>query len=124
MSFWNRLVRIVEAEIHDKRSAPDTEADLPGSFPHQGTHSLPIKSESHTQRRHQDPELARHYAIFELPYGSSFSAVKAQYKRLVRIYHPDRHTHNPRLHDAATRLTQQLHSSYLYLQTRLNQTPN
>lgn len=56
--------------------------------------------------------LDRDYANLELPPGTDFSRVKASYKRLLRQYHPDRHSDNPEKQRIATEITQKLNASY------------
>ncbi len=45
--------------------------------------------------RQRDPDLVRFYASLEIPYGSDPEQVKAAWKRLMTLYHPDRYQNEP-----------------------------
>ncbi|MFH0901672.1 MAG: J domain-containing protein [Pseudomonadota bacterium] len=67
----------------------------------------------------QDPVLAKHYAVLELPYGADFETVKAAYRRLMRKYHPDLHGHSPEKLKAATEVSVALTQAYNELEKTL-----
>lgn len=57
-------------------------------------------------------EVRRFYANLELPLGASVDEVKAAYRRLMRRYHPDKHSKDPEQARAATVLAQELRQAY------------
>ena len=77
--------------------------------------------ETETQQNQtvQNPELAAYYANLELPYGSQLESVKHAWKRLLRRYHPDLHSSNPKKRRVANQLTQGLNRAYEELTRRL-----
>ncbi|MDA2924567.1 J domain-containing protein [Acidobacteria bacterium AH-259-L09] len=66
-----------------------------------------------------DPELAEYYANLEVPYGSDLATVRKAWKRLLRKYHPDLHSGDPKKRKVASELTQQLNRAYEQLAKRL-----
>ncbi|MEM6457626.1 MAG: DnaJ domain-containing protein [Acidobacteriota bacterium] len=64
----------------------------------------------------RDPELARCYANLEVPYGADPETVQRAYKRLIRLYHPDRHSADPDKAQTATELIQGLNRAYATIQ--------
>ena len=67
----------------------------------------------------QDPVLAEYYANLELPYGASLAEVKAEWKRLMKQYHPDRHAQEPAKREVANALCAQLTHAYKALEKSL-----
>lgn len=62
-----------------------------------------------------NPEEMPIFAAFEtlgLPYGTSFDEVKKTYRRLMREYHPDKHSESPEAERIATEKTQELTAAY------------
>jgi len=64
-------------------------------------------------------EVARAYAVLEIPQGSDFETVRKAYRALMRKYHPDRHVNAPDKQKAATELAQKLTDAYRLLEKRL-----
>ncbi|MEL6187723.1 MAG: DnaJ domain-containing protein [Myxococcota bacterium] len=58
------------------------------------------------------PEIRRFYANLELPLGASAAEVKAAYRRLMRRYHPDKHSGDPDRARAAHLLAHELRRAY------------
>ena len=56
--------------------------------------------------------LRQYYANLEVPYGSDRGTVKRSYRRLMRKYHPDRHSGDPERERLATELSQELTRAY------------
>ena len=55
------------------------------------------------------------FAAFEklgLPYGTPYEEVKKTYRRLMREYHPDKHSESPEAERLATEKTQELTAAY------------
>lgn len=65
--------------------------------------------------------IKEYYANLEVPMGSDLETVKDSYRRLMRKYHPDRHSHDPEMEELATELSQELTRAYQavesYIQT-------
>lgn len=72
----------------------------------------------------RDAELAKHYAVLEIPFGSDWETVKAAYRRLMRKYHPDLHAGSPEKLRAATEVSQALTTAYNELEKALLGGPN
>jgi DnaJ-domain-containing protein 1 len=75
--------------------------------------------DSQSHQAGQDPLLARYYANLELPYGADLATVRQAWKKLLRKYHPDLHSHDPEKRRMATELTQGLNRAYEELEKRL-----
>ncbi|MBI4511877.1 MAG: J domain-containing protein [Deltaproteobacteria bacterium] len=71
-----------------------------------------------------DSELAKYFAVLEIPYGSDFDAVKSAYRKLMRKYHPDLHASAPEKLKAATEVSQALTNAYNELERVLMGGPN
>lgn len=56
--------------------------------------------------------LRDYYANLEVDYGADLDTVKESYRRLMRQYHPDKYTNDPRMEALATELTQELTHAY------------
>lgn len=64
----------------------------------------------------QDSKLLRHYGILELQYNSNFTDVKANYRKLAKMYHPDRvHQKNETIIKLYTKKFQDIQNSYHFL---------
>lgn len=59
-----------------------------------------------------EKSLMQYYANLEVPYGSDLATVKKSYRRLLRKYHPDKHSGDPEREQLATELTQELTRAY------------
>jgi len=64
-------------------------------------------------------ELTKAYASLELEKGADIETVKAQYRKLIRRYHPDRHVGDPEKHAAALELAQKLTKAYMKIRATL-----
>jgi len=56
--------------------------------------------------------LIKDYRNLELEAGASLTEVKKAYKRLLSLYHPDRHADDPEKQRLATEITSRLNGSY------------
>jgi DnaJ-domain-containing protein 1 len=71
-----------------------------------------------------DPSrLAQLYAQLEVPVGADLPTIKAAYRRLMRKYHPDNFSTDPKKAAVATELTQKLSQAYRELEAILKGTP-
>ena len=61
---------------------------------------------------HLPEELRQDYANLEVAFGAPQEDVRKSYKRLIRQYHPDRHTGDPKRLKYATEITQKINQSY------------
>ncbi|MEO1272641.1 MAG: J domain-containing protein [Myxococcota bacterium] len=62
--------------------------------------------------RSGEKSLIQYYANLEVPYGADLATVKKSYRRLLRKYHPDKHSGDPEREQLATELTQELTRAY------------
>lgn len=65
-------------------------------------------------------QLALWYARLELQPGATVDEVRAQFRNLMRRYHPDRHVGDVRAEELATRISQELTVAYEGLLAHLN----
>jgi hypothetical protein len=56
--------------------------------------------------------LREDYAILEVPFGAPFEQVRRSYKKMLRRYHPDRHSSDPEKLKLATEITTKINESY------------
>ena len=59
-----------------------------------------------------------YYAMLELPYGATFKQIKAQYRKLLSKYHPDKFAHDPIKQKDAEVITRHLNAAYEYFEKR------
>lgn len=65
------------------------------------------------RKTHQEMEsLRQDYANLEVSFGAPFEEVKRSYKKLLRRYHPDRHSSDPEKLKLATEITTKINESY------------
>lgn len=70
------------------------------------------EAEGQTPTASETPDVRRFYANLELPLGAGVGEVKAAYRRLMRRYHPDKHSTDPERARAATVLAHELRTAY------------
>ncbi|MEM1349974.1 MAG: DnaJ domain-containing protein [Myxococcota bacterium] len=63
-------------------------------------------------RPESEKTLRDYYANLEVEYGADMDTVKASYRRLMRKYHPDKYSSEPRMEELSTELTQELTRAY------------
>jgi curved DNA-binding protein CbpA len=56
-------------------------------------------------------ELSQAFQILEIPAGSTYAEAKAAYLLLVKVWHPDKHTHDEKVLAKATSKLQELNSA-------------
>jgi hypothetical protein len=117
-----RLAHLTRAQVYDflgrhfpgASSAPPWDADTatqaesdsadfgaPFEAPAGAGHGLPYSA-----------ELARCYALLDLPFGAPLRQVTRRWKAYVKKSHPDLYAHDPAKQADATELTQQLNGAY------------
>jgi hypothetical protein len=67
----------------------------------------------------KNEKLAQYYANLELPYGANLEEVKKAWKKLLKQYHPDKHSLDEEKRKVATVLTQKLNEAYFQLEKEL-----
>src|SRR3989338_5562248 len=65
-------------------------------------------------------DIDRYYEILELKPGASLEEVKRAYRDLVRVWHPDRFSHDPRLQQRAQEKLKEINEAYEKLQAFLS----
>jgi len=69
---------------------------------------------------HQDSVLLYHYGVLELDYNASLKDVKNNYRKLAKMYHPDRvHHKNQTIINLYTKKFQDIQNSYHFLKEHL-----
>lgn len=134
MSILDRLGRLARANVNalldrakgsrgrdlDRFTEEELEAELERRRTHtSGSASEPVPTPS----ARPDPTLAGYYRLLELPYGADLEAVRHAYRRLLAMYHPDRHTADPEKQRMATELTQALNHAFDQLEAALKRGP-
>ncbi len=66
-----------------------------------------------------EKSIREYYANLEVPFGSDLETVKESYRRLMRKYHPDRHSADPDTEALATELTQEITRAYRAVESYL-----
>lgn len=112
-----REVRARDARARDSRARAHTGAAG-------GSAEAGARPQGRPSTLRRDPQLARHYDVLELAYGSDFDTVKTAYRRLMRKYHPDLHLSSPEKLKAATEVSQALTQAYNELEKVLLGGPN
>lgn len=65
--------------------------------------------------------MATYYANLEIAPGASREQIKAAWKRLMKQYHPDMHSEDPKKRETANELTRRLTEAYRILDKELAQ---
>jgi len=65
-------------------------------------------------------DINRYYEILEVKSGASLEEVKRAYRDLVRVWHPDRFSHDPRLQEKAQEKLKEINDAYEKLQAFLS----
>lgn len=117
-SLKDRVVRTVRAnlnEVLDRIRDFEDQGGIDGLFNRDQERLGDGRSDSHTeapQSGFREKTIRDYYANLEVPYGSDLKTVKASYVRLMRRYHPDRHSNDPEMEAMATELSQELSQAY------------
>ena len=62
--------------------------------------------------------LAEYYQALDLPTGASDAQIRDAYKELVKIWHPDRFMHDPKLKERAEAKLKEINAAYEKLTSR------
>jgi hypothetical protein len=97
------------------------EAGQPGSAPSPGSaRSSPGQSSGRPPRPGStEAQVADWYRVLDLTPGSDMAAVKSNYRKLMRKYHPDLHAHDDRKQKAANELSMRVTNAYNGLRLHL-----
>ncbi len=76
----------------------------------------PMSSESHVESVPPPAPSVQYYANLELEPGAEFAEIKAAYRRLLLLYHPDRHAHDPEQAHTAEEITKGLNEAMNYFE--------
>lgn len=80
-----------------------------------GSHGRPGRSSS------ADVQVAEWYRVLDLSPGADLAAIKSAYRKMMRKYHPDLHTADPRKQKAATELSMRVTNAYNGLRQHLGE---
>ncbi len=117
MSVFSRMYDILKSNISD-RFGRDEQDDF-DLYDFLKQERQPNAPRNGRKQQNRDPELAKFYANLETPYGSDLATVRKSYKRLMRKYHPDLHSKDPRKTQIANEIVQGLNQAYSELEKRL-----
>lgn len=67
-----------------------------------------------------DPNLARHYAALELPFGAPLTLVETRHTALAEKFHPDKFAHDAAKKEAAEELRTRLQAAFDELKSALS----
>ncbi len=57
-----------------------------------------------------------YYEVLEIHTSASFDEIKKSYRRLIKIYHPDKYANDPEKHKIAQAVSLKLNEAYAYFQ--------
>jgi len=77
-----------------------------------GYSSTGYKRKEYNRAQGISEELRQDYKNLEVKFGAPFEEVKKAYKNLLREYHPDRHSTDPKKMEKATEITQRINYSF------------
>ena len=81
--------------------------------------SASASTSTSTSTKEPADELTRAYASLEVGKEADLETVKAQYRKLIRRYHPDRHANEPEKHAVAVELAQKLTKAYMKIRAQI-----
>ena len=61
-----------------------------------------------------------YYRILEVTPGADFEQIRKAYKRLMKLYHPDRYHADPEKQQVALEISRQLNAAYVYFEKKHN----
>ncbi|NLR90279.1 MULTISPECIES: J domain-containing protein [Flammeovirga] len=75
------------------------------------------------QQQYQAPKSEptveeKHYNALEVKPGDDFATIKKSYRRLVKVYHPDLYTSDPKKQEMAQKVTLEINEAYNYFEKK------
>ncbi len=61
---------------------------------------------------------AKYYEALEIPYGSSLDVIKTNYRKLIKVYHPDLYVSNEENYKIAVAVTKKINEAYQFLKEK------
>jgi hypothetical protein len=121
MGLLSRLVRLLFSKLRFRigNKAPDRPPEPHGRVRPAQKSSPPGHASNHP-RTAPDLRLAVFYANLEVPYGSDLATVQKGWKQLLKRYHPDLYSNDPKRQQVATKLVQELNHAYEQLEKHLS----
>jgi hypothetical protein len=86
-----------------------------GSSSSSSSHGRPGRSST------ADAQVTEWYRVLDLSPGADLAAIKSAYRKMMRKYHPDLHTADPRKQKAATELSMRVTNAYNGLRQHLGE---
>ncbi|MDD9950411.1 MAG: J domain-containing protein [Zetaproteobacteria bacterium] len=75
-------------------------------------------TDSATSLDHSFSQEQRYYANLELDPGADFATIRAQYRRLMKDYHPDRYSDDQSKQQIAETIAQGINEAYNYFEKK------
>lgn len=113
MSIFRRIYRVAKSQLDLSKLSAEGQPAEPE------TDDLPVDEPSNFRTEESAAPVSpanRYYANLELEPGAEFSDIKAAYRRLLRLYHPDRHAHDPEQARTAEEISKRLNEAMNYFE--------
>jgi len=117
---FERLKNIIQAEYNARfgeRNTIDWEAELERLKAEEEQIKKQQNHRKQQQSTYSEQEIL-YYSYLELPVGASFEQIKAQYKKLMKKYHPDRYATQPHLQEQALIKSRSINEAYQYFEKK------
>ncbi len=109
---WERLETLVRSWINTRGEGSDYQDDAWQEL-EEYLRSAPSQSVSSSAEPAILPrEIRQAYFDLELPAGASVAEAREAYRRLLRMYHPDRFHNDPKRSHTASEVTQRVSLAY------------
>lgn len=140
MSLFERLKRILEAEIDERLRQLEFKEKfkngnqmmyeewlrMQGYTPYEEPVQEPPRRHEQQQRKEQSPppppkapsKETEYHQWLEVRPGATFAEIKAAYRRLMKQFHPDLFQGKPEQHKAALEVTRRLNEAYSYFEEK------
>jgi curved DNA-binding protein CbpA len=69
-------------------------------------------------------ELTRCFEILEISSDATYEETKASYRLLVQVWHPDKHSHNDKVHAKATSKLKDMNAAWSHLEAYFKKSGN
>lgn len=111
----DKFVRNVRAGLNELLDRlKEAEAGGTDGFEHIGhDHDPNAGAGAYTPPKPESEKTLRdYYANLELEYGASMDEVKVAYREMMRRYHPDKYSSDPKMAELSTQISQELTRAY------------